>query len=262
MRSLITLFMLLAVTCAWCQGGLKSRDLNTKDGLPSNYVINMVQDPMGYIWMATSDGLCRYDGYSFDVLRHSDTGNDSLLLSNRLRELHQNPNGLLFIRLQGEHYSCYDTGRRRFVQFIPDGNNGKNYCNCTFTPDGATWLWYEYTGCIEVTYKDGKVTGREYNVGNGQLPSNNVRFIEADSRGRVWIGTDKSLHMKEGESLRCVSRQHGFTLKVVDAGVDFDLPRDRGIIDLKVARGTRNFLHGPFCLAQCQAVCRAVLDAE
>ena len=40
-------------------------------------------------------------------------------------------------------------------------------------------------------------------------------------------------------------RQHGFTLKVVDAGVDFDLPRDRGIIDLKVARGTRNFLHGP-----------------
>ena len=40
-------------------------------------------------------------------------------------------------------------------------------------------------------------------------------------------------------------RQHGFTLKVVDAGVDYDLPKDRGIIDLKVGRGTRNFLHGP-----------------
>ncbi len=230
MRSLITLFMLLAVTCAWCQGGLKSRDLNTKDGLPSNYVINMVQDPRGYIWMATSDGLCRYDGYSFDVLRHSDTGNDSLLLSNRLRELHQNPNGLLFIRLQGEHYSCYDTGRRRFVQFIPDGNNGKNYCNCTFTPDGATWLWYEYTGCIEVTYKDGKVTGREYNVGNGQLPSNNVRFIEADSRGRVWIGTDKSLHVKEGESLRCVSRQHGFTHAAVSGDTIFFSTTDNQVM--------------------------------
>lgn len=40
-------------------------------------------------------------------------------------------------------------------------------------------------------------------------------------------------------------RQHGFTLKVVDAGVDADLPRDRGIIERKIARGTQNFLHGP-----------------
>ncbi|MBR4660404.1 MAG: nicotinate-nucleotide--dimethylbenzimidazole phosphoribosyltransferase [Bacteroidales bacterium] len=40
-------------------------------------------------------------------------------------------------------------------------------------------------------------------------------------------------------------RQHGFELKVVDAGVDADLPRDRGIIDRKIARGTDNFLYGP-----------------
>ncbi|MCR5745655.1 MAG: nicotinate-nucleotide--dimethylbenzimidazole phosphoribosyltransferase [Bacteroidales bacterium] len=50
-------------------------------------------------------------------------------------------------------------------------------------------------------------------------------------------------HGTGGVNFLC--RQHGFTLKVVDAGVDYDLPKDRGIIDLKVARGTRNFLHGP-----------------
>ena len=50
-------------------------------------------------------------------------------------------------------------------------------------------------------------------------------------------------HGMGGVNFLC--RQHGFTLKVVDAGVDYDLPRDRGIIDLKVGRGTRNFLHGP-----------------
>ena len=50
-------------------------------------------------------------------------------------------------------------------------------------------------------------------------------------------------HGTGGVNFLC--RQHGFTLKVVDAGVDFDLPKDRGIIDLKVGRGTRNFLHGP-----------------
>ncbi|MBQ8240071.1 MAG: nicotinate-nucleotide--dimethylbenzimidazole phosphoribosyltransferase, partial [Bacteroides sp.] len=38
-------------------------------------------------------------------------------------------------------------------------------------------------------------------------------------------------------------RQHGFQLKVVDAGVDYDLPTDRGIIDKKIRKGTRNFLY-------------------
>ena len=50
-------------------------------------------------------------------------------------------------------------------------------------------------------------------------------------------------HGTGGVNFLC--RQHGFTLKVVDAGVDYDLPRDRGIIDLKVGRGTRSFLYGP-----------------
>ena len=40
-------------------------------------------------------------------------------------------------------------------------------------------------------------------------------------------------------------RQHGFRLKVVDAGVDHDLPQDLGIIDLKIRRGTSNFAYGP-----------------
>ena len=38
-------------------------------------------------------------------------------------------------------------------------------------------------------------------------------------------------------------RQHGFTLKVVDAGVDYDFEPHSGIIDKKVRKGTRNFLH-------------------
>lgn len=38
-------------------------------------------------------------------------------------------------------------------------------------------------------------------------------------------------------------RQHGFRLEIIDAGVDYDLPYEKGIIDMKVRRGTRNFLH-------------------
>ena len=62
-------------------------------------------------------------------------------------------------------------------------------------------------------------------------------------------------HGTGGVNFLC--RQHGFTLKVVDAGVDYDLPGDRGIIDLKVGRGTRNFLHGPAMTAAEMEQCLA-----
>lgn len=40
-------------------------------------------------------------------------------------------------------------------------------------------------------------------------------------------------------------RQHGFKLRIVDVGVDYDLTAVPGIIDRKIARGTRNFLFEP-----------------
>ncbi|MDR2119036.1 MAG: nicotinate-nucleotide--dimethylbenzimidazole phosphoribosyltransferase [Tannerellaceae bacterium] len=47
-----------------------------------------------------------------------------------------------------------------------------------------------------------------------------------------------------GAAINFLCRQHGFTLKVVDAGVDADFPPSLDIIDRKVRKGTRNFLHG------------------
>lgn len=60
----------------------------------------------------------------------------------------------------------------------------------------------------------------------------------------TWQQVCHFTHPQGTGGVNFLCRQHGFKLKVVDAGVDYDLPRDRGIIDLKVGRGTRNFLHG------------------
>lgn len=49
---------------------------------------------------------------------------------------------------------------------------------------------------------------------------------------------------KGGAGINFLCEQHGFTLTLVDAGVDYDIPSGHGIIDMKVGRGTRNFLHG------------------
>lgn len=50
---------------------------------------------------------------------------------------------------------------------------------------------------------------------------------------------------KGGAGINFLCNQHGFRLVLVDAGVDYDIPAGHGIIDMKVRRGTRNFLHGP-----------------
>lgn len=51
----------------------------TKNGLVNNNVRNLVVDSLGYLWIATWDGISRYDGYSFKNYYHHP--NDSLSLS-------------------------------------------------------------------------------------------------------------------------------------------------------------------------------------
>lgn len=48
-----------------------------------------------------------------------------------------------------------------------------------------------------------------------------------------------------GGGVNMFCRQHGFDLKIVDVGVDYDLSPYPAILNRKIARGTRNFLHEP-----------------
>ncbi len=59
----------------------------------------------------------------------------------------------------------------------------------------------------------------------------------------TWQQLSNFLHGGAGVNFLC--RQHGFKLILVDAGVDYDLPYEKGIINCSVGRGTRSFLKGP-----------------
>ena len=48
-----------------------------------------------------------------------------------------------------------------------------------------------------------------------------------------------------GGGVNMFCRQHGFKLRIVDVGVDYDLSNIPGIINRKIARGTKNFLYEP-----------------
>ena len=48
-----------------------------------------------------------------------------------------------------------------------------------------------------------------------------------------------------GGGVNMFCRQHGFNLRIIDVGVDYDLSNVPGIINRKIARGTNNFLYEP-----------------
>ena len=68
-----------------------------------------------------------------------------------------------------------------------------------------------------------------------------AKGVSVSPREVTW---QQTIHFTQGNGgVNFLCRQHGFQLKVVDAGVDYDLPTDRGIIDKKIRKGTRNFLY-------------------
>ena len=53
--------------------------VSSKNGLPHNIVYSIKQDRNGFVWLATEDGLCKYDGYTFSSYRPNKSNPNSLL---------------------------------------------------------------------------------------------------------------------------------------------------------------------------------------
>ena len=60
-----------------------------------------------------------------------------------------------------------------------------------------------------------------------------------------------------GAAINVFCRQHDIVLKVVDAGVDHDFPKDANLIHAKIAKGTKNILKEPAMSAD---LCKKAMD--
>ena len=59
--------MLITLPCTWAQNQVTFRQLSVKEGLSQNSAVSITQDSTGYLWIATQDGLNKYDGRNFEV---------------------------------------------------------------------------------------------------------------------------------------------------------------------------------------------------
>jgi ligand-binding sensor domain-containing protein len=57
---------------------IKFQNYSIEEGLSNPYIQCIYQDRRGYLWIGTSDGLNRFDGYTFKIYRYSESDTNSL----------------------------------------------------------------------------------------------------------------------------------------------------------------------------------------
>src|SRR5260221_7047641 len=91
----------------------------TDNGLPQNSVNAILQTKDGYLWLATFDGLVRYDGVRFVVFNvHNTPG----VTSNRFTSLLEDRSGDLWIGTDDAGIIRYHNGK--FTDFKAEGQTG------------------------------------------------------------------------------------------------------------------------------------------
>ena len=77
---LVTIAILVLMPCQG-RDEYRYRNITMNDGLAANTVRNIVQDPYGFIWLGTDNGLCRYDGTQVQTYRIAELGMNQYISS-------------------------------------------------------------------------------------------------------------------------------------------------------------------------------------
>lgn len=111
-------FLLFFFLCLHSQGQLPEQYFFThyklSDGLASNVVNNIVQDKTGFMWLATNNGLQRFDGNGFTTFR-SDTGNPTALPSDEVTQVYLDRKERLWVTTSDNKVGIFNTHNFRYT---------------------------------------------------------------------------------------------------------------------------------------------------
>jgi ligand-binding sensor domain-containing protein/signal transduction histidine kinase len=119
--SSMVMALLFLQTKLFCQS-YKPVNISLSQGLAQSSVYKIVQDKQGFIWMATQDGLNRYDGVQFKIFRENpfDT---STLSSSYITALLIDHNGWLWVGTPTQGLNLYVPATSTFRHFFSEGSN-------------------------------------------------------------------------------------------------------------------------------------------
>ncbi len=144
-------------------------------GLPSS-VRAIAQTPDGYLWLATQEGLVRFDGIRFDIF---DKERVPELRSSELHTLFVASDGVLWIGSHGGGVTRMKD--ERFTPIKELGSDG--VLAFAEGPDGVLWVGTAAGGLKRLE----GTSVRVFTTKEG-LPSNSVAALLKDRKGVLWVG--------------------------------------------------------------------------
>ncbi|MCB0759951.1 MAG: helix-turn-helix domain-containing protein [Flavobacteriales bacterium] len=161
---------------------LKIERLSDDLGLSQGLVYDMLQDSLGFIWVATPSGLDRFDGYAFQHFRPSRSGLDGAERG-VIRAIEKAANGKLITAGNGG-LQYFDTRTCTFSELLPMPNT--ELVDLKIDPDSNLWFVSE-TGYVYVKYHDAAEAEIVEEIPVGSTIESRSREIEIDGQGRIWI---------------------------------------------------------------------------
>jgi signal transduction histidine kinase/ligand-binding sensor domain-containing protein/DNA-binding response OmpR family regulator len=174
--------------------------LSLEDGLSQNTVTAIIQDPDGFMWFGTQDGLNRYDGYQFVHLKH-DPRDPATLRNDSIFAVHADQNGDVWVGTEGGGLSRWDSVAEAFQHYGSESGAPDNFENerlrvITRDAKGVMWLGSHDSGLYRFDESNGQWQQFLSEQGNvNSLSDNRVRSIHEDHTGRLWIGTLGGLNL-------------------------------------------------------------------
>lgn len=235
---LLHLCLFLAATMT-ARAQFQLQSWTTDDGLPQNTVHSILQTPDGYLWLATLDGLVRYDGVRFTVFNKN---NSQGIVSNRFTQTIIDARGDLWVGTESSGITRYRNGK--FQTFTIDAvTQKKPIWKLTLNADGELvafiesgifrWNGESFVPLAPVAgetktshvlwgksgafyYTDGQTLHRikENRHSSFLLPGRHQEVTRSalfeDSRARLWVGTTLAgLLVLDGDKLTRYTMKDG-----------------------------------------------------
>jgi ligand-binding sensor domain-containing protein len=200
------------------------RQLGATDGLPDPHVREIAEDATGYLWLAGSDGLMRFDGQRYRLWRHGEGLPDV-----DLRSVHVDAQDRLWLGTATRGLVMMGASRSGFLRVdasAPPSVRTGHLRQVTSSGDG--WVW--------VIGDDQRLYGLSPRLARWQrqpLNDQAVRMLARDAEGALWAAGVRGLWRWNGESFVSVPLPLPAATQLLSLWAD-----PQGGIEVATSRGT------------------------
>jgi signal transduction histidine kinase/ligand-binding sensor domain-containing protein/CheY-like chemotaxis protein len=195
-------FVILFFTCIYsnpvrCQEILNFDRLGIDQGLSSSTVLKVIQDREGYLWIATRDGLNRYNGYNFQTFNYRQ-GDSTSLCGNIVHDVFEDRSGTIWVATSNG-VSRFNKLSDTFSQYRHTSDSTSLTSNDVWSiaqdADGGLWFATENAGLNYLRPDAGAVKFQHFfsTPDKNSLISNNLWKVFFDSDGKGWIGSQNGI---------------------------------------------------------------------